>query len=240
MKQFISILLISLGITSTAYAQKQNNDLHEPLTADAFAAKIKKEAAPQIIDARKPEEFAINHINGAVNIDQFAGNYSAQLQQFDKAKPVFIYAIQNYRPGIIAKELRQLGYKEVYELKSGIANWIGAGYPYFSSVKNIVSLADYNKTIAGNRLVLVDIGTKYCGTCVKVKQVVDSLKQSNDAAYRIEEIDLYHNPELVAGLKEIQAVPTVLLYKNGKVIWKRTGLSFTKTDIEAAIEKAKL
>lgn len=240
MKKYIGLLLISLMTAFATYAQGQINESHKPLTADAFAAKIKSQSAPQIIDARKPEEFAINHINGAVNIDQFAGNYSAQLQQFDKDKPVFIYAIQNYRPGILARELRQLGYKEVYELKSGIANWIGAGHPYFSSVKNIVSLADYNKTIAGNRLVLVDIGTKYCGTCVKVKQVVDSLKQSNDAAYKIEEIDLYHNPELVAGLKEVQAVPTVLLYKDGKVIWKRTGLSFTKAAIESEIEKAKL
>jgi len=29
------------------------------------------------------------------------------------------------------------------------------------------------------------------------------------------------------------------LYKDGKIIWKRTGLSFTKTEIEGEIAKAK-
>jgi rhodanese-related sulfurtransferase/glutaredoxin-related protein len=233
------LIVCTILINAFVFGQPAKQEALLPLTVDSFAAKINRQVKPQIIDARKPEEFAINHINGAVNVDQFAGNYAGQLTQFDKQQPVFIYAIQNYRPGILAKELRELGYKEVYELKAGIANWIGGGNPYYSSVKNNISLADYRKNITTNKLVLVDIGTKYCGTCVKVKQLVDSLKQGNDLSYKIEEIDLYYNPELVAGLKEIEAVPTVLLYKDGKVIWKRTGLSFTKNELETAIAKAK-
>ena len=239
MKQQVFSILLTLSISSFVFAQVEKKEVSPPLSADSFAAKISRQAKPQIIDARTKEEFVINHINDAVNIDQFAGNYLNDLQKFDKTKPVFIYAIQNYRPGILAKELRDSGFAEVYELKSGIGNWIGSGYPYYSSVKNIVSLEVYNKIINENKIVLVDVGTKYCGACVKVKKVVDSLREDNNASYKIEEIDLYHNPELVAGLKEIQAVPTVLLYKDGKVIWKRTGLSFTKKDIEAEVAKAK-
>ena len=114
----------------------QNNSAvaaYPPLNADSFALKISQQTKPQIIDVRTPEEFAINHINDAINIDLRKTNYLDDLKQLDKNKPVFIYAIQNYRPGLLSKELREKGYAEVYELKSGIASWIGSGRPYFSS-----------------------------------------------------------------------------------------------------------
>jgi thiol-disulfide isomerase/thioredoxin len=110
---------------------------------------------------------------------------------------------------------------------------------YYSSVKNAVSLADYKKIIADNKLVLVDIGTKYCGACVKVKQIVDSLKTESNNSYEIVQLELYNNPQLAAELKEIEAVPTLILYKNGRIAWKKTGLTFTKEEISAEIAKAK-
>jgi rhodanese-related sulfurtransferase/glutaredoxin-related protein len=239
MKQKIITAVSMLLITASVIAQAETSTTIPPLSVDSFAAKISRQYSPQIIDVRTPEEFAMNHINGAISIDLRVANYLDGLKQFDKTKPVFIYAIQNYRPGLLAKELREKGYTEVYELKSGIANWIGSGRPYFSSVKNVVSLADYKKTIAGNKLVLVDIGTKYCGTCLKVKQIVDSLKSENNNSYEIVQLELYSNPELAAELKEIQAVPTVLLYKDGQIVWKKTGLTFTRQDINAEIAKLK-
>ena len=239
MKKQLLSGIAALVINGFLFGQSTKQELLPALSVDSFAAKIERQERPQIIDARRQEEFIVNHIKDAVNIDQFAGDYLTQLKQFNQQQPVFIYAIQNYRPGILAKELLELGYKEVYILQSGIASWIGAGHPYYSAMKNIVSLAEYNAVLKANKLVLVDIGTKYCGTCVKVKQVIDSLRQDKDGAFTIEEIDLYHNPELVAGLKEIHAVPTVLVYKEGKVIWKRTGLSFTKNDIETVLSNAK-
>ena len=180
MKQQIFSAIVALVTTASVFGQAEKKQKLPPLSVDSFAAKISRQSRPQIIDARTREEFVVNHIHDAVNIDQFAGNYLDELQKFDKAKPVFIYAIQNYPPGILAKQLLDLGYDEVYELKSGIANWIGSGCPYYSGVKNIVSQAAYKKTISNNKLVLVDIGTKYRGTCAKVKQVVDSLKENGD------------------------------------------------------------
>ncbi len=236
MKLYILTVAFTLTLTPL-FAQKEISPSVIPV--DSFASKMGRQSKPQIIDVRTPEEYAMNHINGAVNIDLKATNYLEGLNQFDKKKPVFIYAIQNYRPGLLAVELREKGYAEVYELKSGIANWIGSGRPYYSSIKNVVSFAEYKKTIADNKLVLVDIGTKYCGACMKVKQIIDSLKSENNNSYEIVQLELYENAELAAGLKEIQAVPTVLLYKNGQIAWKKTGLTFTKAEINDAITKNK-
>lgn len=240
MKKHLFSAIAALVINGFLFGQSTKQELPPALSVDSFAAKIERQNKPQIIDARKQEEFIVNHIIDAVNIDQFAGDYLPKLKQLNQQQPVFIYAIQNYRPGILAKELLELGFEEVYILHSGIASWIGAGYPYYSAAKNIVSLDQYNAVLKANKLVVVNIGTKYCGICVSVKQVIDSLRQDQNRSFAIEEIDLYHNPELVAELKEIRAVPTVLVYKEGKVVWKRTGLNFTKSDIETVLSKAKL
>jgi sterol desaturase/sphingolipid hydroxylase (fatty acid hydroxylase superfamily)/rhodanese-related sulfurtransferase len=213
-------------------------DDHAPLVVDSFAAKIGRQTDPQIVDVRTPEEFDANHLNGAVSIDLREPAYLQGLDKFDRKKPVFIYAIQNKRSGILAQELRNNGFEEVYELRSGIASWIGAGYPYYSAVQGVVTLADYHKRISGKGPVLVSIGTRYCGLCRQVKGMVDSLQSEHDPSYQIVDIELYNNPQLVAALKEVQAVPTVLLYKDGKIVWKRTGLTFTKGDIASEIAKA--
>ena len=113
------------------------------------------------------------------------------------------------------------------------------GYSYYTAAKGGVTLADYQKSISDKGLVLVDIGTKYCGLCRQVKGMVDSLKSEHDPAYKVVEIDLYNSPQLVSELGQVQAVPTLLLYKDGEIIWKRTGLTFTKTDIGDEIAKVK-
>jgi thiol-disulfide isomerase/thioredoxin len=126
----------------------------------------------------------------------------------------------------------------VFELKGGIAAWIGKGYPYYSKSIGTISLPDYQKLIASNKIVLVEIGTKYCGLCAKAKRMVDSLQSSAFPAYKTIELELYDNTRLVADLQQVTAVPTLLLYKDGKIIWKRTGLDFDKKDIEAQVDKA--
>ena len=83
---------------------------------------------------------------------------------------------------------------------------------------------------------LVEIGTKYCGLCAKAKVIVDSLQ--NDGSYKLLQLELYNNPQLVAQLGEVPSVPTVLLYKNGQIVWKRSGLTFDKNDLSTAIAKA--
>jgi len=239
MKQKLITAAFMLLATGSAFAQLEINTEPPPITADSFATKIRQQSNPQIIDTRTSEEFLINHLNGAVNVDLRKEGYLNTLPAFDKSRPVFVYAIQNYRSGILAKQLRESGYSEVYELKSGIPSWIGAGYPYYSSVKEEVTLADYKKIVTANKVVLVDIGTKYCGACLKVRKLVDSLQSENDNSYKIVQLELYNNPKLAAELKEIKSVPTVLIYKNGQIIWRKNGFTFTKEELSAEIAKAK-
>lgn len=89
-----------------------------------------------------------------------------------------------------------------------------------------------------NKIVLVEIGTKFCGLCAKAKVIIDSLQEDHNNSYKVLQLELYNNPQLVADLGEVPSVPTILLYKNGQIIWKRSGLTFDKKDINTEIARA--
>ncbi|MBW4359785.1 thioredoxin domain-containing protein [Flavobacterium taihuense] len=222
------VLFFALG------ASAQNQNIFT-LQLDSFSAKIKEQTKPQIIDARSPEEFAIDHINGSVNFNLETENYAKHTAQLDKTKPVFIYSIGTFRSGQLAKELLKNGFSEVHDLEGGIAAWIGGGKPYYFNSKNKLSLVEYQKVIADNKTVLVDIGSRYCGACKKVKPVLETIKAQYGENVKIVEIDLEENPQVIADLKAVKVFPTLILYQKGTIVFKKDGLGDLKKDVDLAL-----
>lgn len=227
-----SIVAIVLLFTFGVFAQNQNTFA---LPIDAFYTKIKEQAKPQIIDARSNEEFAINHLNGAFNFNLKTAHYDQYVAQLDKSKPVFIYSIGAGRSVQLAKELFKNGFTEVYALEGGIAAWIGAGKPYYANSKSKLSLAEYQKIVSGNNTVLVDIGSRYCGACKKVKPVLETIRTQYGDTIKIVEIDLEDNPQIIADLKTVKVFPTLILYQKGEIVFQKDGLGDLKNDVDLAL-----
>jgi len=222
------LLFLTLGV----FAQEKN-----PFTLpiDSFYSKVKEQTKPQIIDARSAEEFTINHINGAVNVNLETTDYANSLTHFDKSKPVFIYSIRTGRSGQLAKELLKNGFSVVHDLDGGIGAWIGAGKPFYSNSKSKLSLSEYQKVVADNKTVLVDIGSRYCGSCKKVKPILETIRTQYGEQVKIVEIDLEENPQIIADIKTVKVFPTLILYQNGKVVFKKDGLVDLKKDVDVAL-----
>jgi rhodanese-related sulfurtransferase len=227
-----SIRAIVFLVTIAGFSQNQNE---ETLPIDSFYAKIESQKNPQIIDARSPEEFAINHINGAINFNLESKEYVINVARLDKTKPVFVYSIAAGRSVALAKELIKNGFTDVNALQGGIAAWIGAGKPYYFNSKSKLSLVEYNKIIIDNKTVLVDIGSRYCGACKKVKPVLETIRSEYGTNLKIVEIDLEDNPQIIADLKTVKVFPTLILYKNGKIVFKKDGLGDLKKDVDVAL-----
>ncbi len=225
-----SIAVIVFLFTIAGFSQNQN-----VLKIDSFYPKVKEQKKPQIIDARSPEEFAINHIDGAVNFNLETKNYAEYTARLDKSKPVFIYSIAAGRSSQLAKELVKNGFSEANVLEGGIAAWIGSGKPFYVNSKSKLSLAEYNKIIADNKVVLVDIGSQYCGACKKVKPVLETIRAQYGSNLKIVEIDLEDNPQVIADLKTVKVFPTLILYQNGKIVFKKDGLGDLKKDVDVAL-----
>lgn len=230
-----SITTAILLFTVLGFSQNKSSNT---VTLDVFYSKIKSEKNPQIIDARGPEEFTLNHINGAVNFNLESKDYDQQIAKLDKTKPVFTYSIGAGRSVWLADDLLKKEFKEAYSLEGGIANWIGNGKPFYANSKSKLTLAEYKKIITENKDVLVDIGSKYCAPCKKVKPILETIKAQYGENLKIVEIELEDSPQVIADLKTVKVFPTLILYKDGKIVFKKEGLTDLKNDIDAALTLA--
>jgi thiol-disulfide isomerase/thioredoxin len=235
MKKHIFSLLVLLAVSCQTFAQD-----HKPTALADFAAKVAAQTRPQILDARSAEEFALNHIEGAINLTQQTEGYLTILSSLDKQKPVFVYSIGNGRSAVLSKDLLTKGFTEVYELEGGIGSWVGGGKPLFTTAKKGLSSSEFNRILVSNKLVLVDIGSKYCGACKKVKPVLETLRQENGEALKIVEVELEESPALIASLKTVTSFPYLIVYKDGKPVLKKAGIKDLKIEIDQALAKAKV
>jgi hypothetical protein len=52
---------------------------------------------------------------------------------------------------------------------------------------------------------------------------------------RVVEINLEDNPQFIADLKTIKVFPTLILYKDGKIVFKKEGIANLKKDVDVAL-----
>lgn len=79
-------------------------------------AKVEAEEDIQIIDLRKPEDFAQGHVAGAINIP--FGKLGQNLDKINVSQPVIVYCYSGQTGGQAAAVLKVLGY-QVHSMKGG-------------------------------------------------------------------------------------------------------------------------
>lgn len=80
----------------------------------------------------------------------------------------------------------------------------------------------FQDIINGNKPVLVDFFATWCGPCKAMAPVIESIGRELEGQARVLKIDVDKN-QSVAARFQIQAVPTLLIFKNGQVVWKNAG-----------------
>lgn len=83
-------------------------------------------------------------------------------------------------------------------------------------------MESFQDIIQGDKPVLIDFFATWCGPCKAMSPIVESVGKELRGAARVLKIDVDKNQAL-ASKYQIQAVPTFLIFKEGKVVWKNPG-----------------
>jgi rhodanese-related sulfurtransferase len=228
-----SKLLVSLFATALFFvACAQNNTDQQtakasqhPLTISAvqFKAAIEQPGV-QILDVRTAGEYQSGHIKNALQANwNDSKEFQDRTQHLDKSKTVYIYCQAGGRSAAAQNELIQKGYK-VVNLEGGMSNWKMNQLPVEGNASAVqMRVTDFNKVIADNQLVLVDIGATWCPPCRKMQPTVDQIKKEQGNALYFLAVDGGVDMDVMKHL-QFESLPTFIIYKNGKEVWRKQGI----------------
>ena len=83
--------------------------------------------------------------------------------------------------------------------------------------------ANFDSIINDNKPVIVDFHAVWCGPCKTQSPILKDLAIELGDKIRVIKIDVDQNNE-IAGRYQIQSVPTIMVFKNGNVIYKQPGV----------------
>jgi thioredoxin 1 len=234
MKNFIALIGSILLIACSSNSQTFTN-----LSPKEFKSVFEKENAI-LLDVRTPQEINGGMIENASTIDFYDADFSKKIAKIQKDKTVYVYCKSGGRSSKAAKMLLESGQAKVVNLKGGIMAWNTNRMPLTKSTSKKdhsmqeLSISDFDNMLSKNSLVLADFHTLWCVPCRKMSPIVDELKVEYESSAEILRIDM-DKSELLADSYNIKAVPTFVLFKDSKEIWRHTGL-ISKEELEKILK----
>jgi len=189
----------------------------------------------QLLDVRTAGEYKTGHLKNALQADWLnKEQFEERIGYLDKSKPLLVYCASGVRSEQAAKWLLNKGFVEVFNLKGGTSAWQLEGRQLQADViAEQMSVNNFQQQIQSKDLVLVDIGAEWCPPCKKMEPVLAQLKQEMGRQYELLKVDGGIDIEVMKSIKAT-ILPTFIIYKGGKEIWRKEGI------VDLATLKSKL
>ena len=82
---------------------------------------------------------------------------------------------------------------------------------------------NFNEMINQEKPVLVDFFAEWCGPCKMMSPILEDVKKRVGENANLIKIDVDKNPQ-AAATYQVRGVPTLILFKNGKQVWRKSGV----------------
>jgi thioredoxin 1 len=93
----------------------------------------------------------------------------------------------------------------------------------------------FSELIKGTKPILVDFFAEWCGPCKMMAPILQDVKKQLGEDVTIIKIDVDKNPQAAAAY-QVQGVPTLIVFKEGEVKWRQSGVVAAK-QLTNVIEK---
>jgi thioredoxin 1 len=98
-------------------------------------------------------------------------------------------------------------------------------------------MSKFNELIQSDKIVLVDFFATWCGPCQMLAPVLKQVKDNLGERITILKIDVDKNQEL-ASQYQVRGVPTMVLFQDGKQLWRQSGVLTKEEIIKTILEKS--
>lgn len=97
-------------------------------------------------------------------------------------------------------------------------------------------MGNFQEVINSGKPVLVDFFAEWCGPCQTMAPILKDLATELGDQVHILKVDIDKN-QAAANSFGVRSVPTFLIFKNGKSVWRQSG-AIPKSDLEKALKEA--
>ncbi len=90
---------------------------------------------------------------------------------------------------------------------------------------------DFNTIINSDTPTLVDFFATWCGPCKTMSPIVEETKNVLGEKAKVLKVNVDNNRD-VSMKYNIRSVPTMVIFKNGEVVWRKPGVTSSKDLVE--------
>ena len=95
----------------------------------------------------------------------------------------------------------------------------------------------FDQIIKSGKPVLIDFFATWCGPCQVLGPILKEVKDSLGDRVSILKVDVDKNQEL-ATMQQVRGVPTMILFQNGKQLWRQSGVLSKEEIVKIIVEKS--